>query len=119
MDVWEPYSQKDINKNHYFLFVVDDFTKSMWTFLLKSKYEVFLVAPQFHRFVQNQFHTNIKQIRSDNGTEFNFDTFFASYGIMHQTSCVYTLQQNGVVERKHQHLLNVARALLFHSKLLL
>ncbi|GKE99513.1 putative RNA-directed DNA polymerase, partial [Tanacetum coccineum] len=51
---------------------------------------------------------------SDNGTEFvnqQFYSFCESNDIIHQTSCSYTPQQNEIVERKHKHLLNVARLL--------
>lgn len=40
-----------------------------------------------------------------------------SNGIVHQTTCVYTPQQNGVVDRKHRHLLNIVIALMFQGGL--
>lgn len=44
-------------------------------------------------------------------------SFFSSLDILLQTSCLYTPQQNGVVECKHRHLLNVGRALRFQAYL--
>ncbi|KAK4400516.1 hypothetical protein Sango_1157700 [Sesamum angolense] len=41
----------------------------------------------------------------------------ANFGILHQTSCSYTPQQNDRVERKHRHLLNIARVLLLQASL--
>ncbi|XP_075081186.1 uncharacterized protein LOC142166285 [Nicotiana tabacum] len=59
--------------------------------------------------------------RSDNayelGSSIEAKTFFADNGILHQTTIPHTPQQNGVVERKHKHLLETSRALLFQSNL--
>lgn len=42
---------------------------------------------------------------------------FREQGIIHQTSCTATPQQNARVERKHRYILNVARSLLFVGNL--
>ena len=84
---------------------------------MKSKSAASSLIQSFFQMVLNQFKVPIKVIRSDNGPEFVLSTFYASKGVLHQLSCVETPQQNAVVERKHQHLLNVARALRFHANL--
>lgn len=67
--------------------------------------------------IQAQFHTRIKVIQYDNGLEFSMPDTYASQCIIHHKSCIETPQQNGVGERKHQHILNVARALRFQAQL--
>lgn len=68
--------------------------------------------------ISSQFDSAVKIIHSDNGTEFNcMHDFFHQSGIVFQTSCTGTPQQNGLVERIHQHVLNVSRALRFQAHL--
>jgi len=39
----------------------------------------------------------------------------ASDGILHQTSCAYTPQQNGVTDRMNRHLVETTHTILIHS----
>ena len=92
-------------------------TKATWIFLIKSKSKVRQLILSFYTMVHTQFELRIKVIRTDDGMEFHMPEFFNVDGIIHQHSYVYTLQQNSTVERKHQHLLSIARALQIQSHL--
>lgn len=63
--------------------------------------------------VKKVYGASVKFFRTDNGCEF-FNTpmseLLQSLGIVHQSSCAYTPQQNGIAERRHRHILNIARA---------
>ncbi|RVW60670.1 Retrovirus-related Pol polyprotein from transposon TNT 1-94 [Vitis vinifera] len=46
-----------------------------------------------------------------------FTSFMSHHGILHQSSCAHTPQQNGVAERKNRHLVETARTILLHSNI--
>jgi hypothetical protein len=117
MDIWGPISVPSMLGYKYFLIVVDDKSRYTWLYFMKFKSETASIIKSFVSMAKTQFNKLVKCIRSDNGTEFLLKEFYADNGIIHQTSCVGTPQQNGIVERKHQHILAVTRALLFQSKL--
>jgi hypothetical protein len=84
---------------------------------MKQKSQTHSHLQSFINLVETQFPHKVKCLCTDNGPEFLMSDFFASKGILHQRSCVKSPQQNAIVKRKHQHLLNVARALRFQAYL--
>ena len=77
---------------------MDDYSRAVWVCLLKHKSEVFENVQEFVNLIKNQFDKNVKILRRDNGTEFvnkQMEIFCKTKGIIHQTSCTYTPQQNG------------------------
>ncbi|KAK9923369.1 hypothetical protein M0R45_031791 [Rubus argutus] len=117
-DIWGRYKTASHSGAHYFLTIVDDFSRFTWVFLMRHKSEAQTLLRQFFNYVATQFNTKDQQFRSDNGAEFlSLQKFFLEQGVIFQRSSVYTPQQNGVVERKHRHILETARALRFQSHL--
>lgn len=99
-DVWGPYKLPTCQGFKYFLKIVDDNIRAMWTVFIPTKQHVIQSIKDFYAHVHTHFHTSIKCIRSDNGGEFvNSDllSFFNSNGVTHQTPYPYTPQQNGSV----------------------
>ena len=108
VDIWGPYPHNTYNGCKFFLTIVDDFSRSTRVHLLSQKSNATPLLQSFILFAEKQFGAVVKTVRSDNGLEFLSDLiqeFYTSKGIAVQTSCVDTPRQNGIVERKHQHLL--------------
>jgi hypothetical protein len=116
-DIWDPLSITSVHNYRYFLTILDDYSRFVWIVLLKNKSEVSQHVKNFITLIETQYHITPKIVRTDNGPKFLLNSFYASNGIFHHKSCVETPQQNHMVERKHQHILNVGRALLYQSKL--
>lgn len=117
-DIWGPHRVDSHTGARYFLTIVDDFSRFTWIYLMKFKSETQPLLRNFFSWVKTQFNRDIKALRSDNGSEFiSMLSFFNDHGTYFQHSCTNTPQQNGVVERKHRHLLNVGRALRFQANI--
>ena len=117
IDVWGPSRTVSTLGFRYLVTFIDDFSRCTWLFLMISRTELFSIFQKFFAEIHNQVHTSIRILRGDNALEYlssTFSDFLSSHGILHQFSCTYTLQQNGVVERKNRHLVETARTLLLH-----
>lgn len=116
LDIWEPYHVETFDGNKHFLTIVDDFSHIISIFSLKFKSDVIVVLRQIFKLIHTQFQAVVKTIRSNNDNEFvnvDLQLFLQKLDILYQRNCVHTPQQNGVAERKHRHLLEVARSLIF------
>ncbi|WZZ44848.1 hypothetical protein YC2023_041107 [Brassica napus] len=116
-DVWtSPCVSRDNQK--YFVTFIHEKSKYTWVTLIPSKDRVLEAFMNFQAYVTNHYNATVKVLRSDNGGEYTSNAFkshLAKHGIVQQTSCPDTPQQNGVAERKNRHLMEVARSMMFHA----
>nr|GEX27664.1 retrovirus-related Pol polyprotein from transposon TNT 1-94 [Tanacetum cinerariifolium] len=117
-----PIRIQSINGRKYILVIVDDYSRFKWVKLLQSKDEVPEFVIKFLKMIQVHLNATVRNIRTDNGTEFVNQTLKAYYKevkISHQTFMARTPQQNDVVERLNRTLVEAARTMLIFLKALL
>ncbi|KAK1605053.1 hypothetical protein QYE76_028726 [Lolium multiflorum] len=115
LDLFGPSHYDSLGGSKYGLVIVDDYSRYSWVFLLKSKDDTHREFIIFSKKAQRMYESEIKAIRTDNGTEFKNYTmqeFVDDEGIKHEFSAPYTPQQNGVVERKNLTINEMARTML-------
>lgn len=116
LDLWGPSPIVSSNGYKYYVHFIDEFSCFSWIYFLCTKDELVHAFFKFKSQVENLFITKIKVLQTDGGTEYK--PFVKTYPqIVHQTSCAYTPQQNGLFERKHCHIVELSLAIMSHAAL--
>jgi hypothetical protein len=121
-DVCGPMRTTSMGGARYFVTFIDDFSRRVWIYMLKTKGECLEKFKEFKALAEKQSEHKIKVFRSDNGGEFiskGFRRFLKDHGIQRQTSTPYTPEQNGVAERANRTIVEMARSMIHaqHLKL--
>jgi hypothetical protein len=119
-NVWGSSPTVSLGGSSYFVTFIDDYSMKVWVYLLKIKVDVFNTFKQFMALVENNIDRSIKCLRKDNGGEFTsveFENYSKEVGIERHMTTIYTLQQNGVVERMNMTLLERVGSMLGNAKM--
>ncbi|GKB12569.1 retrovirus-related pol polyprotein from transposon TNT 1-94 [Tanacetum coccineum] len=122
MNLCGPMCVASINEKRYILVIVDDYSRFTWVRFLKTKDEAPAAIIKCIKNIQVRLKATVRNVRTYNGTEFvnqRLREWYENVGISHQTSVARTPQQNGVVKRQNQTLVEAARIMLIFSKALL
>jgi hypothetical protein len=114
-DLCGQITPKSLGGASYFLLVVDDSSRFMWVELLKTKDQALDCFKKIKARAEVEAGNRLKALRTDRGGEFNshlFTMFCNENGIKHYTTTPYTPQQNGVVERRNQTVVEMARCMM-------
>jgi transposase InsO family protein len=99
----------------YFLLLKDDYSRFMWIALLSTKNEALCAFRKIQAAAKAEKDLKLKALKIDRGGEFTSNScasYYEDRGIKHFLTAPYTPQQNGVVERRNQTVVAMARNLL-------
>ena len=83
-DVWGPCPIVSPTGFQYFVTFVDDYSRTTWLYLMKSRSELFSHFRAFCAEIHTQFHVYVQNLRSDNAKEYvseQFQSFMLQHGI--------------------------------------
>ena len=114
-DLWGPSQVLSLGGNMFFMSVIDEFSRRVWVYILRTKDQVFGKFKDWKALVENQTGKKVKKLRTDNGLEYcnkMFDDFCASEGIARHRTVRMTPQQNRLAERMNMNLMNKVRCMM-------
>ena len=116
-DLCGPITPSTSAGNRYIFVLNDDYTRYIWTILLKEKGDAFCKFKNFKAMVEGESGEKIQSFRKDRGEKFvpiEFNSFCEKLGIKRHLTAPYTPQHNGVVERRNRTMMEMTRSVLKH-----
>lgn len=107
-NVWGPSLTISRDGFCYYLSFIEDYSRFTWIFSLKCKFDVLSVFISFKSHVETLLNTKMRAL------QFDWDGEFCS---LYRLSCPYAHSQNGIVQCKHRHIVEISLALLAHSSI--
>lgn len=98
--------------------LMDDYSQYLWLQLLTSKDEAAEAVKRFKARVESG--KKLRMLRTDRGSEFTsveFTAYYADEGVVRHHTATYSPQQNGMVERRNQTLISMARSMMKAKKM--
>ncbi|GBL74430.1 Retrovirus-related Pol polyprotein from transposon TNT 1-94 [Araneus ventricosus] len=111
---------ESIGRSFYFETFIDDNSRFVHVYFLRSKDDVKSAFLEFKAYIENKLNCKIKTLRTAQGLEYvgpNFDLYLVENGIKREHTCDYTPQVNGIAELENRTLVIMARCLPLQSGL--
>ncbi|CAI7912384.1 unnamed protein product [Closterium sp. NIES-54] len=117
IDLCGPFRVAAKDGSLYFLLLKDRHTRFVWVMPVAKKSDVLREFQKWLVLVERQAKKSVLMLCSDRGGEFlgkEFTAFVDSKGIVHDLTCPYTPQQNGMAEREMRTAVESVRTMLLH-----
>lgn len=119
-NVCGPIEVESLGGSRYFVTFIDDASRKVWAYCLRTKDQVLDRFKAFPAMVERQTDKKLKCLRSDNGGEYyscEFSKYYTDYGIRHEKTIPRTPQHSGVAERMNRTIVEKVRCMLSMTKL--
>ena len=118
--VYVPTTVVSLGGSRYYVTFIDDPTRKVWVYFLRSKSNVFVTFKKWKTEVENHTGMKVKSLISDTRGKYSTDDFksyCSEYWIRFIQTIPETTQQNGVAERMNRTLNERAKSMGLHARL--
>ena len=113
--MFEPINIKSLGGTSYYVPFIDDASRKVWVYPMKTKGEVFEIFQKFQGVVERKTNKLLKFLRTNNSGEYcsnAFKDYCNKFGIKHEKTIPGTPQHSGVGKRMNCTIMEKVRSIL-------